>query len=300
MKHWSKNSDSIFLFCFRFSSVIPKKTRAKRETSPLRVNGLSPVTTWGDMTGEGGQCVTSKAAYGQCKSFKSCYPYFKKVPELGVFDSWVLGQYDTCTYFTKEGRQAFGVCCTDSVKPSDSVNIYAAYVNNWPPPLPTHPPNHAAPTHPPISGSFPAGIQTTTKNPYYPWPPALPTHKPVSQVTTRPTTPKPPPPSIQSDVGDYCGAKNGNQDQERIVGGQQASPNEWPWVAVLFNNGRQFCGGSLIDHNHILTAAHCVAQYVDTSRIIFFFSNRKLISFSHDFQYECMGCGKIDCTIGRS
>jgi secreted trypsin-like serine protease len=32
--------------------------------------------------------------------------------------------------------------------------------------------------------------------------------------------------------------------------------------AALMNRNRQFCGGSLIDDNHILTAAHCVAQYV--------------------------------------
>lgn len=250
--------------------MAPKKTRAKRDTSPIRDKGLSPVTTWGDMTGEGGVCVTSKAAYGRCKSFKSCYPFFKKVPDLGIFDSWVLGQYDTCTFRTNEGRQAFGVCCEDVLKPSDSVNVVAAYVNanNWPPPIPTHPPNHAAPTHPSVSGMWPAGIPSTfkpfvtppsTQKPTaYPWPPPLPTHKPVSQVTTRPTTT--PAPITQSDVGNYCGAKNGNQDQERIVGGQSASPNEWPWIAVLFNNGRQFCGGSLIDNNHILTAAHCVAQ----------------------------------------
>ena len=45
------------------------------------------------------------------------------------------------------------------------------------------------------------------------------------------------------------------KDQERIVGGHNADPNEWPWIVALFNNGRQFCGGSLIDSTHILTAA---------------------------------------------
>lgn len=50
------------------------------------------------------------------------------------------------------------------------------------------------------------------------------------------------------------------QDQTKIIGGHNAEPNEWPFIAVLFNGGRQFCGGSLIDDIHILTAAHCVAQ----------------------------------------
>ena len=45
-----------------------------------------------------------------------------------------------------------------------------------------------------------------------------------------------------------------------IVNGYEARPHEFPWMAALLNNNRQFCGGSLIDDNHILTAAHCVAQ----------------------------------------
>jgi secreted trypsin-like serine protease len=45
-----------------------------------------------------------------------------------------------------------------------------------------------------------------------------------------------------------------------IVNGEQAVAHEFPWMAALMNLQRQFCGGSLIDENHILTAAHCVAH----------------------------------------
>ncbi|KAJ0182568.1 hypothetical protein K1T71_001937 [Dendrolimus kikuchii] len=149
---------------------------------------------------------------------------------------------------------------------------------NWPPPLPplpTHPPHHTAPTHPP---SFVAGVTTkppttkptsttwatrppsttkpTTKQP---WPPALP---------TQPTKPSLPSKPSQPTVNGACGIKNGPtfygstdvQDEERIVGGHNADLNEWPWIAALFNGGRQFCGGSIMDEIHIVSAAHCVAH----------------------------------------
>jgi len=51
-----------------------------------------------------------------------------------------------------------------------------------------------------------------------------------------------------------------NGNCERITAGFDADEHEWPWIAALMQNGRQFCGGSLIDRKHILTAAHCVAQ----------------------------------------
>ena len=45
-----------------------------------------------------------------------------------------------------------------------------------------------------------------------------------------------------------------------IVHGNEAVMHEFPFMAALMNRNRQFCGGSLIDDNHILTAAHCVAH----------------------------------------
>merc|ERR1711936_1313338 len=44
----------------------------------------------------------------------------------------------------------------------------------------------------------------------------------------------------------------------RIVGGEEAPLHEFPWQISLRNLGSHICGGSIINSNQVITAAHCV------------------------------------------
>lgn len=54
----------------------------------------------------------------------------------------------------------------------------------------------------------------------------------------------------------------------RIVGGQTTTIEQWPWQVALASPGaksgfdRYFCGGSLVAPNVVITAAHCVYNFV--------------------------------------
>jgi hypothetical protein len=170
-----------------------------------------------------------------------CYPYFKAPPQhvrfpvLNAWDSWVLGNRDTCNYYTNDGREANGVCCTNPITPvpieSDGneqnkidqpvQNIQS--IQNWPPQIPTHPPDHAAPTHPP---SHFGGVQPATESPFATTtrrPTTWPTRPPQQPVFGNPiqTTSKRPQliiPTTESPIindvafdGGACGGKNGFQ-----------------------------------------------------------------------------------------
>ncbi|XP_065063795.1 plasma kallikrein-like isoform X2 [Rhopilema esculentum] len=59
--------------------------------------------------------------------------------------------------------------------------------------------------------------------------------------------------------GPYCGLRL----KARVVGGQDAAVGDWPWqVGLVFKRapGRVFCGGSLINKQWVVTAAHCFGR----------------------------------------
>ena len=55
------------------------------------------------------------------------------------------------------------------------------------------------------------------------------------------------------------GASAGAGPTERIVGGDVADPADWPFIAAIASrSGDQFCGGSVVAEEAVVTAAHCV------------------------------------------
>ncbi|CAI5795499.1 transmembrane protease serine 4 [Podarcis lilfordi] len=54
-----------------------------------------------------------------------------------------------------------------------------------------------------------------------------------------------------------CSSCGHNSKSPRVVGGGPASIKTWPWQASLQHKGQHVCGGSIIDPQWVLTAAHC-------------------------------------------
>ena len=63
---------------------------------------------------------------------------------------------------------------------------------------------------------------------------------------------------VQSN-GQSCGRMLADfTTQGRIVGGEPADDYAWPWQVYITLGGSFICGGTLIDRQYVLTAAHCV------------------------------------------
>jgi len=148
-------------------------------------------------------CVTKEGEFGQCMGINECYPE-RKIFQINREDTWIFGQYNTCSFDAPEGKQVFGVCCTKAF-----------------PQIPTRQSNEIDPER---------------------------------DLASRKCSPMP--------TNQKC-TYNGR----RIVNGQEAPRNAYPFMAAMMrvssysNTARQFCGGSLIDESHVLTAAHCIEGF---------------------------------------
>ena len=96
--------------------------------------------------------------------------------------------------------------------------------------------------------------------------------------------------SIGSQAGNHpeCGLKRAlvppyEAVQSRIIGGQEAIPHEFPWqIYYTYDAGKDrawSCGGSILNEEWILTAAHCVFDESDNvqdpTKISIFTGNKK-------------------------
>jgi trypsin len=63
-----------------------------------------------------------------------------------------------------------------------------------------------------------------------------------------------------------CGKRplkpDADEDYDKIVGGVESLKGDWPWSCSLMQNSRHICGGSLINGQWVVTAAHCVSSTV--------------------------------------
>jgi len=64
--------------------------------------------------------------------------------------------------------------------------------------------------------------------------------------------------------------------QNRIVGGQDAMPGSWPWLASIHHvDYGHFCAGSLINREWVLSAAHCFQGPGSLSDVVLFLGRHR-------------------------
>lgn len=165
-------------------------------------------------------CWNEEAKFGKCMDLSECYPYVKTFNKK-VLEETIMEDSGNCAYFDKRTKSAKrGVCCT---------NVNAT--------RPFYSPVRIVPSEIPQFQEKATVLQAQSDRTNG--------HSYSEMENKR---------QSQTNV---CGYRGGGG---KIVGGTEAQPGEWPWMAALLNGKRQFCGGSLIDNVHILTAAHCVAH----------------------------------------
>jgi len=149
---------------------------------------------------------------------------------------------------------------TTAAPPASTTAAPPASTTAAPPASTTAAPPASTTAAPPASTTAAPPASTTAA------PPASTTAAPPAPTTTAPpaTTSGPEFEPLTNNIKSTlttCGA--GSRSIEKIVGGIEATQTHWPWIARLFlkenigDNSGYSCGGSVINDNWIITAAHC-------------------------------------------
>ncbi|XP_078359635.1 serine protease 33-like isoform X1 [Oculina patagonica] len=186
---------------------------------------------------------------------------------------------DCCHFpFEYKGETYCGCTSNNWIRPWCSLTpIYEGLWGHCPDNQPTTTPPVGTTTAPPTTSDT-----TTTTTP----PVGTTTSPPTTsdnQPTTAPpvvTTAAPPPPTTSATS---CGSRSAGT---RIVGGTQAQNGSWPWQAMLAHaGGSQFCGGSIILEQWVLTAAQCVSGK-SPSQIVVRMGAYKITDIAQELQVE--------------
>lgn len=198
-------------------------------------------------------CFTPDARLGNCIPYSKCDYMMKLVNQLNNnanFAAYNLIWQAVCEYGNGGDPS---VCCPDDTTSGNSDPTGGWFIFS---PMNTEPPSTNVDV---VTGGWNWGdsnvvnFDPNTEAPVKEGPTDAPTPAPTTAVTT---------PTYDAASDNRCGITNASHT--RVVGGRDAAPGAYPWIAALMYQVqgaaslRQLCGGSLITKRHVLTAAHCI------------------------------------------